>query len=215
MPKARPAYPGDFRRQMVDLVRAGRDPTDLARAFEPSGQTIRNWVAEVDRSEGRREEKLPSAVPGLTTAERDDLMRLRRANRQLKLERDILARDGLVCAGDRGPAVGVFRFMSANQADFPIAAMARTLGVSKAGYYAWAGRQPSARRLADAALLKRIRTVHLGSHETYGAPRPTSQAQARMACFSYIEGFYNLLRRHSALGYRSSVVYEQDTRSDP
>ncbi|WP_348625463.1 IS3 family transposase [Methylobacterium sp. 88A] len=61
--------------------------------------------------------------------------------------------------------------MNANQADFPIAAMARMLGVSKAGYYAWAGRQPSARRTADAALLKRIRTVHLGSHETYGAPR--------------------------------------------
>ena len=61
--------------------------------------------------------------------------------------------------------------MSANQADFPITVMARTLGVSKAGYYAWAGRQPSARRVADAALLKRIRTVHLGSHETYGAPR--------------------------------------------
>ena len=48
--------------------------------------------------------------------------------------------------------------MNANQADFPIAAMARMLGVSKAGYYAWAGRQPSARRTADAALLKRIRT---------------------------------------------------------
>lgn len=61
--------------------------------------------------------------------------------------------------------------MNANQADFPIAAMACMLGVSKAGYYAWAGRQPSARRTADAALLKRIRTVHLGSHETYGAPR--------------------------------------------
>ncbi|MDQ0545309.1 transposase InsO family protein [Methylobacterium brachiatum] len=61
--------------------------------------------------------------------------------------------------------------MSANQTDFPIAAMARTLGVSKAGYYAWVDRQPSARRLADTALLKRIRTVHLGSHETYGAPR--------------------------------------------
>jgi putative transposase len=61
--------------------------------------------------------------------------------------------------------------MNANQADFPIAAMARVLSVSKAGYYAWAGRQPSARWLADAALLMRIRTVHLGSHETYGAPR--------------------------------------------
>lgn len=283
--------------------------------------------------------------------------------------------------------------MSANQADFPITVMARTLGVSKAGYYAWACRQPSARRVADVALLKRIRTVHLGSHETYGALRvhadlreqgerhsrkriarlmreaglvgashrrggpittrrdrearpapdlvdrnfaaaapnqlwvadityvPTaagfldlavvldafsrrivgwamanhlrselvldalemavtqrrprdvihhsdqgsqytslavssrcqeagvrpsmgsvddaydnamaesffstlecellarrrfrSQAEARMACFSYIEGFYNPLRRHSALGYRSPVVYEQETQPDP
>ncbi|KNY20867.1 transposase [Methylobacterium sp. ARG-1] len=92
MPKTRPAYPAEFRRQMVDLVRAGRDPTDLAREFEPSGQTIRNWVADVDRIEGRREEKLPGADPGLTTAERDELVRLRRENRQLKLERDILSR---------------------------------------------------------------------------------------------------------------------------
>jgi putative transposase len=283
--------------------------------------------------------------------------------------------------------------MSANQADFPIATMARTLGVPKAGYYAWTSRQPSAHTVADAALLKRIRTVHLSSRQTYGAPRvhaelreqgerhsrkriarlmrkagligashrrggpvttrrdqrarpapdlvdrnfvaeapnrlwvaditylPTaagflylavvldafsrrvvgwamanhlrsdlvldalemavgqrkprdvvhhsdqgshytslafgnrcqeagvrpsmgsvgdaydnamaesffstlecellarrrfcSQAEARMACFSYIEGFYNPLRRHSALGYRSPVVYEQETRPEP
>ncbi len=52
--------------------------------------------------------------------------------------------------------------------------MARTLGVSKAGYYAWIGRPTSMRKVADAALLKRIRTVHLGSHETYArrASRP-------------------------------------------
>ncbi len=43
--------------------------------------------------------------------------------------------------------------------------------LSKAGYYAWADRQPSARAVADAALLKRIRTVHLGSRKTYGSPR--------------------------------------------
>ena len=61
--------------------------------------------------------------------------------------------------------------MSANQAAFPIATMARVLGVSEAGYDAWVDRQPSARAVADAALLKRIRTVHLGSRETYGAPR--------------------------------------------
>jgi len=61
--------------------------------------------------------------------------------------------------------------MSANQACFPIAAMARVLGVSKAGYYAWRHRSPSAHAVADAALLKRVRTVHATSRQTYGAPR--------------------------------------------
>ena len=84
MPKTRPPYSPEFRRQMVDLVRSGRDPTDLAREFEPSSQAIRNWVAQADRQEGRREEK----VKGLTVAERDDLARLRRENKQLRLEQD-------------------------------------------------------------------------------------------------------------------------------
>lgn len=42
MPKTRPPYAPEFRQQMVDLVRAGRDPQDLGREFEPSAQAIRN-----------------------------------------------------------------------------------------------------------------------------------------------------------------------------
>src|SRR5580765_8878227 len=62
--------------------------------------------------------------------------------------------------------------MSANQARFPVAAMARVLGVSKAGYYAWTRRPPSsARAEADVALLARVRTIHATSRETYGSPR--------------------------------------------
>ncbi len=61
--------------------------------------------------------------------------------------------------------------MSANQANFPISVMARVLGVSKAGFYAWLRRPVSTHAQADAALLKRIRTVHATSRETYGAPR--------------------------------------------
>jgi transposase len=70
---------------MVELVRAGRTPEQLAKEFEPSAQAIRNWVAQADRDEGRRED-------GLTTVEREELSRLRRENRQLKLERDILSK---------------------------------------------------------------------------------------------------------------------------
>src|SRR5205823_12573408 len=68
--------------------------------------------------------------------------------------------------------------MSAHQAVFPIATMARVLGVSKAGYYAWRRRSPSARAVADRVLMKRIRTIHVTSHETYGAPRIHAELRA-------------------------------------
>src|SRR5262244_2617779 len=83
--RKRAPYPPEFRRQMVDLVRAGRTPEELEREFEPTAQTIRNWVAQAERDEGRR-------ADGLTSAERQELQRLRRENRQLKVERDILSR---------------------------------------------------------------------------------------------------------------------------
>ena len=68
--------------------------------------------------------------------------------------------------------------MSANQAVFPIATMARVLGVSETGYHAWRDRPPSSHALADAALLKRVRTVHASSRETYGAPRVHAELRA-------------------------------------
>ena len=68
--------------------------------------------------------------------------------------------------------------MSAHQAEFPIVTMARVLGVSKAGYYAWLRRPPSARAVADRVLMKRIRTIHVTSHETYGVPRVHAELRA-------------------------------------
>ena len=100
MPKTRPPYSAEFRRQMVELVRAGRDPTDLAREFEPSAQAIRNWVAQADRAEGRREK--PAAAAGVTADEREELVRLRRENKQLRLERDILSRAAAWFARETG-----------------------------------------------------------------------------------------------------------------
>ena len=67
--------------------------------------------------------------------------------------------------------------MSANQACFPVATMARVLGVSKAGYYAWVHRPLSTHAVSDAALLKRVRTVHASSRQTYGAPRVHAELQ--------------------------------------
>jgi transposase len=91
MPKTRPPYAPEFRRQIIDLVRAGRSPADLSREFEPSEQAIRNWVAAADRSEGRAP-PAPANGTALSAAEREELARLRRENKQLRLERDILSR---------------------------------------------------------------------------------------------------------------------------
>lgn len=85
MPKSRPPYPVEFRCQMVELVRAGRKPSDLAREFEVASQSIKNWVKQSDLDAGRRDD-------GLTSAEREELRRLRRENRQLREEREILAK---------------------------------------------------------------------------------------------------------------------------
>jgi putative transposase len=68
--------------------------------------------------------------------------------------------------------------MSANQAILPISTMARVLGVSRAGFYAWLRRPASEHAQADAALLKRIRTVHATSRETYGSPRVHAELRA-------------------------------------
>ena len=85
MLRTRRGYPPEFRWQMVELVRAGRSPAELAREFEPTAQSIRNWVAQFARNTGRGD-------GGLTTAERDELNRLRRENRQLRVEREILSK---------------------------------------------------------------------------------------------------------------------------
>src|ERR1700730_4482469 len=84
MAKHRTPHPAEFRAEMVELVKAGRTPEELEKEFEPTAQTIYNWVAQAGRDAGTRQD-------GLTTAEREELTRLRRENRQLKLERDILS----------------------------------------------------------------------------------------------------------------------------
>ncbi len=83
MPKSHPPYPPEFRRRMVELVRAGRTPGELASQFEPSAEAIRTRVEQADRDEGRRED-------GLMAEEREELGRLRRENKMLRLEREIL-----------------------------------------------------------------------------------------------------------------------------
>ena len=94
MPKTRAPYPVEFRAEMVRLVRAGRSARELSREFEPSEQTIRNWVNQADVDAGHRE--------GLTTVERKELRHLRRENRILREEKEILAKAAAWFAEETG-----------------------------------------------------------------------------------------------------------------
>ena len=88
MPTPKPPYPAELRRQMVELVRTGRKPTQLAREFGVTAQSISTWVAQAGADSGK-----PARIKDvLSNAEREELARLRRENRQLKVERDILAK---------------------------------------------------------------------------------------------------------------------------
>jgi transposase len=85
MPKSRPPYPEQFRREAVQLVRDGRSIPDVAASLGVTAQSLRNWVRQDEADRGERSDQL-------TSAEREELRRLRRENARLKQERDILKR---------------------------------------------------------------------------------------------------------------------------
>lgn len=83
MPRSRPPYDEEFKRQLIELHRSGRSVMSLSREFEPTEMTIRKWIKQAGIDAGERDD-------GLTTEERAELRKLRRDNRRLREERDIL-----------------------------------------------------------------------------------------------------------------------------
>jgi len=85
VPRTRPAYPEQFRREATELRLAGRSPRELAESLGVSQQTLRSWRRQAQRDLGERDD-------GPTSDEREELRRLRRENARLRQERDILKR---------------------------------------------------------------------------------------------------------------------------
>lgn len=96
MPKPKPPYPPQFRSRILELVRSGRKASELAKEFNLSDQTIRNWSRQAELDAGDRKD-------GLTTDEKAELTRLRRENRTLREERDILSKAAAWFAQEAAP----------------------------------------------------------------------------------------------------------------
>ena len=94
MPRTHSPYPAELRRQIVALAREGRSAWSLAQEFEPSGQTIQNWIKQANIDRG--------LAVGVTSGERDDLARLRREVEILREEREILAKAAAWFAEETG-----------------------------------------------------------------------------------------------------------------
>jgi len=95
MGKTRKSYPPEYREQIIALARAGRTAAELAREFDPSEQTIRNWLFQAQVDTGERSD-------GLTTDEKEELRRLRKENRRLREEREILKKAAAWFAEETG-----------------------------------------------------------------------------------------------------------------
>jgi transposase len=95
MSRTHQPYPPEYRRRLIELTRAGRSIRELAREFEPTAETIRQWVKQAALDDGLRSD-------GLTTSEREELNRLRRENRVLREEREILAKAAAWFAQETG-----------------------------------------------------------------------------------------------------------------
>ena len=95
VPRTRPAYPPEFRREAVELLRAGRSPRELAESLGVSEQTLRNWRRQDQLDRHERDD-------GLTSDERAELVRLRGENARLRQERDLLKRAAAFFATESG-----------------------------------------------------------------------------------------------------------------
>ena len=204
MPKTPPPYPAEYRRRMVEQVRAGRLLKELARELEASVESIRQWVRQAQLDIGERSD-------GLTSSEREELTRLRRENRVLREEREIWSKAAAWFATETGS-------VPSRRSMHGAATICRVLGVSTSGYYAWRTRPHSERARADTELSLRIQAIHEHSRATYGAPRIHAELAdqgIRVGC-KRVARLMEVAGVHERLGFLLlSLRHRFELRRDP
>ena len=105
--------------------------------------TLRNWVKQAERDEGKRPD-------GLSTDEREELARLRRENQTLRMEREILKKAAAFSPGTPASRRRDLRADLGRRANFPVAVMCRALGVNRTSFHDWS----AARGLTERCLTR-------------------------------------------------------------
>ena len=156
-------YPPEFRRKVLDLLRAGRSVAELARDLQVSDQTIYVW---------RRQELVDTGqLPGISSGDQSELIAARRRIAELETELAVHRRAAELLKQVVPPKGRYAAIKTMAAGGLPVDVCCRVLEVSASGYYDWRSRQPSARSLRHVWLTEQIVAVHTASRGTYGVPR--------------------------------------------
>ncbi|HEV2126452.1 MAG TPA: IS3 family transposase [Chloroflexota bacterium] len=213
MPRSHAPYPAEFKAEAVRLYRtSAKSLREVSADLGMSTNSLREWVRRAEVNEGQHE--------GLSDDEREELKRLKRENRILKEEREILRKaGGLLRQGDRPEPLAAFEFVEREKAKHSVTRMCQMLGVSPSGYYAWRKRGPSHRSQEDARLLEIIKAIHAKSRRTYGTPRIHAELRrkhqihcsrrrvARLMREAGLEGVYRRRKRGTTIRDPARPVY--------
>lgn len=160
--RKRRTFTDEFKAEAVaQVLDRGLSVPQVATDLDLTETALRSWVKRAEASRTR------VATGGLTDAERDELLRLRKEVKRLREDREILKSGHVLREGE---AVK-FAFIVEHAVLYGVARLCLLLGVSRSGFYAWVEREPSARAREDGRLLVLIRSIFNRSRGTYGAPR--------------------------------------------
>jgi putative transposase len=157
------SFPPEFRRKVLDLLKAGRTVAQIAGDLQISDQVIYNW---------RRQELIDTGqLPGVTSSDQAELVAARRRIAELETELAIHRRANELLREAVPPKARYAAIAQMAAEGLPISVCCRVVGVSESGFYAWRSRTPSPRSIRHAWLTDMIRQIHTASRGAYGARR--------------------------------------------
>ena len=206
MGKKRPRYTLEFKQEAVRLVtEEDMSYAEVGSDLGVDKSTIRAWCkkAEAGALDGGGTAKAPLPVE-------EELAQLRRENRILREEREILKSSGLLRPGE---PVTTYRFIRTEEANHTVRLMCRVLCVSRSAYYVWRGGQTHSPTSSDAKLLVHIKAIHRRHHGRYGSPRVTAELREQGFMVNR-KRVARVMRTHGIVGRPRRVFRGTTTDSD-